>query len=463
MIVSPGIGSGLDINSLVSQLVAFERAPVEQRLNRQEADVNADLSAFGVLKGALSAFESTLTNLNDAAAFQARKANSSDETFFTASATKDAAIGGHTIEITSLATAHKLASGAFTDSSTTVGTGTLTISVGADSFDVLIDGTNNTVAGIRDAINAASDNTGVTATLLNADDGTRLILNSDSTGAANTINVTEAGGDGGLVSLVYDPGGSGTTNLTQLTAAADAQLDVDGFTVSNGTNTITDAIEGVTLNLLQAQVGNSLQLDITTDVDVAKQSIQDFVTNYNAIVASIFNIAGFDAATSTGGPLLGDSLVRGVESQLRRELSTAVTGSSGSFSTLAEIGITTQLDGILSIDDAALDAALADEFDNVGALFSSTDGYAPRLINLMDSYLDSLDGLLELRIDTLESNLDDISDERVALDLRMEAVEARILAQFTAMDALVSQLQATSDFLTQQLANLNPTNSSTGA
>ncbi len=451
-IVSTGIGSGLDIAGIVQSLVAAEGQPVETRIGLQEARAQAKLSAFGSLKSALSDLRDKLEIMKSADKFLVRKATSSDENVFTASADTNALPASYSLEVVQLAQAQKLTSGAFADSDTVVGTGTLTVDVAGTSMDLVIDGTNNTLAGIRDAINDSTDNPGVSATIVNADSGSYLILTADSTGAANTITVTQAGGDGGLAALEYDPP-NGLNSLTETLAAQDAQVRIDGFDVMSASNTISGAIDGVTITVTEDSGGSSEQLTVENDETAARALVGDFVESYNALITTLDSLTDYDAESELAAPLLGDATIRGIRDQIRRELSTAVSDIDADFSTLTDVGIETQLDGTLTIDDDALSAVLADDFVKFGQLFSTTDGFGVRLFDLADGFLDS-DGIIETRTKGLETQIDGLADERESLIERLASLETRLLRQFNALDSLLAQLSSTSNFLAQQLNNL---------
>lgn len=468
-----GVGSGLDITSLVSQLVAAERTPVEARLARQEASVQAKLSAFGTLRSALAQFQAALAKLTRAGDFLTRSATSADQTVFTVSAGSTAAAGSYEVEVLQTAQAHRLMSGGFADAGAVVGTGTLTLAVGGESFNVVVDDSNKTLAGLRDAINEAAENTGVGATLVNGDDGlggtvTRLVLTATETGLANAIQVTAVDADGnhsdaaGLSALVYVPGVGGTTNLTGLRAAQDAVLRIDGnpalpdpggITVTRATNQISDAIEGVTLTLAKASPGTNVALAVAVDPSAAKGLVQGFVTAYNQVLDAIRQVASYNAATGQAMSLFGDSTVRGLESRLRAEVTNAVASAPGGLARLLDIGISTGENGNLAIDSADLDAALDADLESVAGLFAAGDGYANRFEALVSAYIDS-DGAIAARTDGLDARVKDIAAQREALERRIESLEARYLRQFTALDELVSRLQSTGSFLTQQLASL---------
>ena len=451
-IISQGIGSGLDIAGLVQQLVTAEAAPVETRIARQEARVQSKLSAFGSLKGALSDFQDRLDKMRDLDTFLTRKAGSGNEDLFTVTVDKDALPADYSVEVVQLAQAQKLTSGSFTGSDAVVGTGTLLISVGADSFNITIDDDNNTLAAIRDAINEAVDNTGVAATIVNADAGSYLILTGEDTGAASTITVTQSGGDGGLASLEYDPG-QGLNSLTETIAAQDALVRIDGFDVQSNNNSIVGAIDGVTLDLITADPGNTTSLGVDNDTDAVLSVVNDFADKYNALVAVLDEISNYNAETERGGPLIGDTTVRSIRDQIRRELSTAVTDIEANFGTLAEVGIELQLDGSLSVDGSKVSDILAQDFTKFGQLFAASDGFAVRIYDITDNYLKS-GGILETRTNGLNAQVEDFSDQRESLADRLVTLEARLLRQFNALDSLLGELTQTSTFLNQQLSSL---------
>lgn len=453
-ISAQGIGSGLDIGGIVEQLVAAERAPVGNRLNLQEARANSELSAIGTLKSGLATFRDAVATLSDLAEFQKRTTSVDVEGLISGIASSAAVPGSYDIEVLSLASIHKLASRAFADTVTPIGTGTLSITVDGQTSDIdIVDGTN-TLADIRNAINEAADNPGVLATIVTADDGAHLIVTSQDTGVDQEITIAVSGGDGGLVDFEFDPGPGPPDPMTEQQAASDASLEIDGFAITSTRNTVSNAIEGVTIDLLAAAPGTLTTLQIGLDQDAAKAAVNTFVDAYNELVGTISELTAFDAENNIAGPLLGDATTRGVKSALRRELSESVSNTGAVFSTLAEIGITTQADGTLELDDDKLTAAISSDFDAVGQLFAQTDnGIAVRMDAILEIVLDG-DGQIESREGTLQERLDRIADQREVLDRRMEAVRERLQRQFNAMDQLVAQLNNTSSFLSQQLSRL---------
>lgn len=463
MLTSTGIGSGIDINSLVSDLVSAEGAPKIALFDKKEATLSAQISAYGLFKSALSDLQSSFAALADDNTYITRSATSSDKTKFTATADATAAFGSYDLEITQLAEAHKLSSSGFTDTSTVVGTGSLTLAVGSDSFTITLDDDNKTLGGIRDAINNDPNNTGITATIINVDDGvggteSRLVLTSDDTGADNNITVTAInGGEGDLQQLVYDPlPGSGVTNLVERNPAQDAIVLIDNQTVSSSSNTLSNPIEGISISLLDADPGNQMTLNIELNSTTVKSAISTLVENYNNYVETQQGITGY--AETGSGALIGDALTRSASNQIRSQVTQSVDSITTELNSLAALGIVSDRNGFLIIDGSKLDEAIADDIDSVKALFSADDGIATRLETTVNEYVKA-NGLLDSKTSSLNESIDDITDQREQLNIHLASLEARLFDQFIIMDALVGQLNATSTSLTQAFANLPKPNS----
>lgn len=398
-ITASGIGSGLDVDSLVSQLVASERAPADNRLNRSEALLQAKLSAFGSLKSALSTFQSSLSSLLKLSTFQARTATVSDAQILAVSAGTAAAAGNYNIEVSQLAGAHSLASGVYSASTAVVGEGELTFRFGTTDYDVdtdaytgfavnaakaaatvTIDSTNNTLAGIRDAINAAD--TGVNATIVNDGVGFRLLLSSTDTGAKNSLEVSVAeSGAAGLGQLAFN---ATATNLTQTVAAQNAQLTINGLPVSSASNTVSSAITDVKLTLLSTTSGAPVNVGVARDKAAVKSAINGLITSYNSFITTVDSISGYNADTQQGGILLGDSTLRGITSRIRGELNTAI-GGSAALQRLADIGVTTTADGKLSVDGAVLDKILDSNFNSLAGLFTTNGTVSDALVKYVST------------------------------------------------------------------------------
>lgn len=448
---SPGITSGIDVNTLVTQLVAAERLPVESRLNRSDDKIKTQVTALGQLKGALSALLSSLANLKSESVFQVRKTASSSEDTFIATAGAGASPGSYGIEVLAAASAHKLRTAVIpAGASAPVGTGTLTLSVGTQSFDVVIDDSNKTLTGIRDAINAAPDNKGVRAAIVKSAAGAILSLSVNETGAAKALRVTQAGGDGGLAPLVYDPGT--LTNMAVDTPAQDASIRVDGLAATSAGNTFADIIDGVTITVKAADAGNVHTLTISNDTDAVLEKVKKVITDFNAAAVTMSQLRKYNPTTKEAGPLLGDAMLRGVESTLRNMVADTVSSGTPPYDTLASIGVTTQQDGTLKLDEGKFKAALAASFDAVGKLFGSANGAAARMHAYLDAQLKS-DAALTTRTDALNDQRRLNDRERERLEVRMKAVEARYRRQFSALDTVLAGLQQTSSFLAQRLGS----------
>jgi flagellar hook-associated protein 2 len=451
-IISSGIGSGLDIAGLVQNLVAAEAAPVQTRIGQQEARAQAKLSAFGSLKSALAQFRDKLDVMKNLDSFLSRAGSSGNEDLFKVTVGQSALPASYSVEVAQLAQSQKLTSGAFASKDSIIGTGTLTIAVGANAFNIEITDQNNTLAGIRNSINSALENSGVSATIVAADAGSYLILSGEKTGASNTMVITQSGGDGGLSALEYDPANS-LFSLVESIPAQDALVRIDGLDIMSDSNVIDGAIEGVTINLVEAKPGSTDALIVSNDDAAVRQTIDEFVESYNSLVSTFDLLTQYDADADVAAPLLGDSTIRGIRDQIRREFSVTVKDIEAPFSSLSEIGIDVQLDGKLEVIDDDLGAILNSDFSKLGQLFANSDGYATRLFGIVDGFLQT-GGIIETRTAGLNSAIDDFSEQRDALGERLASLESRLLRQFNALDSLVGELSSTSAFLTQQLSNL---------
>ncbi|MDA9847836.1 flagellar filament capping protein FliD [Luminiphilus sp.] len=432
-ISATGLGSGLDIEGLVTQLVSAERMPIEQRIFRTERSLTSDISALGSLKSALSDLQTSADTVSNTATYSQRNATSSDATRVSVSATDAAALGSYHVEVSGLATTHSVAiRNQFSSLTETVGTGTLTFTFGttgytahdndnaSDTYDgfvakagvasktVTIDGTNNTLAGLRDAINEAD--IGVSAAIVNQGSAYRLLLSSAASGAENSleISVTDSGDSNntdanGLSRLAFNAS-AGTTNAYQTTAGADAAFTINGLSVSSTTNTVTSAVDGLTINLLATTTAPAT-ISVSDNTAGIKTAIDSFVKGYNDFVTKVDGLTAFDATSGVKGPLLGDFTTRTITSQLRTTLSAAAEGYVGAYSRMAEIGVALSSTGKLEVDDTVLSSALENNFDDVAAVLarfakpSSGSGLSPK------SFLDTVpDGTYTVAVSSLATS-----------------------------------------------------------
>lgn len=413
MLSSPGIGSGLDINGIVSQIMSLERRPLAS-LDNKEAKQQTQLTAFGSLKGALSSFQNSLTVLSSPAKFTAITANFADTTLANVSATPTAVTGAHSVEIQTLAQAHKLKSANFSTTSATVGNGTLTIQFGTYSGgtftlnpekaaqSIAITPGNSSLAGIRDTINQA--NAGVTASIVNDGTGNRLVIASADTGLSNALKITTTDADAnhtdnsGLSQLVYDASTSGTTNLTETVAASNATLVIDGISISKASNKISDALEGVTLDLLKANPGTTSTLNLSRDAAGIQSAISSFVKAFNDLNKTIVDLSKYDATTKQASILTGDSTVRSIQTQIRNTISNPLTTAGGGLSLLSEIGISFQTDGTLKFDSTKLSKILSDPTKDVSTLFASVGKTSDSLVSFVSANSDTANGTYALNV-----------------------------------------------------------------
>ncbi len=454
-ISSPGLGSGLDINGIITKLMQVESQPLTA-LQSKEASFQAKLSAFGSLKGALASLQTAAKTLATPGTFTGKSASVSDGTVLTASGSSTAAAGSYSINITQLAKFHAVRSNTnYAATTDTLHTGSLSITVGSGTaVNVTIDSGNNTLAGIRDAINTA--NAGVTASIINDGTTNRLVLASKTSGSAGaiTVAVTDSG-SGGTHAL----SGLASASLVTTQTADNANLTINGIAITRSSNTVTDAVDGVTLNLLKGTLATpgTATVTVAQNTGAVTSAVSAFVKAFNDAISGIKTMTAYDATNKKASVLTGDSTARSIQSQLSGLVQASVTGIAGGIARLSDIGIAVQKDGTLATDSGKLSAALADPTKNVAALLTQTttgnQGIAVRFNTMLEGIVGS-SGLIAGRTDGINSSIKDIQRRGEALNLRLNAIEKRYRAQFTALDTLVASMNQTSQYLTQQLANL---------
>jgi len=476
-ISSPGIGSKLDVNSLVSQVMDAERAPSTRRFTLREAEIQAKISSFGAIKSALSTFQGTLTKLGSVSTFQGKLADTGGSTAFSATPSSIADSGSYSVEVLQLAQSHSLvtAAGEFSELDDEVGSGTLTFSFGTTDYTPADDPTpesydsftedadkvsrsveiaaGSTLEEVRDAVNDAG--VGVKASIIDDGNGYRLSFVTEDNGEGNSLEITvDEGGDPadnidttGLSRLAFN---IDATNMDQTAAAQDAQLKIDGLTISRESNTVSSAIHGVTLNLTQVSASGAETLNITQNSETPVAVIKEFVEAYNGAINSLHSSSAY-APDGGSGVLLGDSAVRGAERQIRQAMSTVLTGVGGGFKTLSEVGITIERDGSIKLNESALSDAVKTDVGKVGDLFQA---FSSDIDSVIDGMLDKSEGVIESRLSGLGEQMINLNADRARTDARLSSMEARLYSQFSALDVLVAQMQTTSDYLAGQLANL---------
>ena len=463
-ISSPGIGSGLDVNSIVTQLMAIEKQPLNA-LQTKQTTIQSTISEYGKIQSAVSTLNDLAAKLAGTSAWQQTVSNSSSTAV--SAATNNSAPGTYSVTVQALASVRTIATGTPIPASTTPGAGTLHIELGtygagqtsftpkagATAVDVAIAATD-TLADVRDKINAAG--AGVTALIMTDASGSRLLIRSNDSGAANAFRTS------GVASLAFDPS-AGVTTMVQSQTAADAQATVNGLAVTSSSNTLSNIVDGLTLNLANVTT-DPVTVNVVTDTDALKKTISDFAAAYTAVVKLIGTDTKYDAATKTGGILQGDSAAVGIQRQLRT-LAGSLSAASSTFGHLSDIGLELQADGSMTVNDTKLGSALGNlaelkkMFANSNPADPTQDGFAKRFRVATDLML-GVDGAVTTRTDGLNQQLQRNEKDQDTWNARLDQIEQRLRAQYTALDATMAQLSTQSAYLTQQIAQFNASSSS---
>lgn len=470
-IASLGIGSGLDLNTLLANIQNAESAGLTAITNQQKS-YSTKLSAYGQVKSALSSFQTAATALGKSSFFGSVTASSSNTATLTATADTTAVAGSYAINVTQMAQAQSLVSAGQASATAAIGGGIVKIELGTTSGGVFTPGSaapvqvtvgaNASLNDIRDAINGA--NAGVTASIINDGTGTpyRLTISANSTGAASTMRLTVSD-NGGLSSaalagvLAYDP--AGTKAMAQTVAGTDAKLTVNGINVTSASNSVAGAAQGVTLNLLA--LGAST-VTIKSDQATITNAVQNFVNAYNKLQGTVAALTAYDPSTKTGSPLLGDGTTRSIQTQFQAALNVAQpTSGPNDLSTLMQVGIGFQTDGTLSLDTAKLSAALTSNLAGVQKLFAGADGksgFGNQISNLVTNVTGS-NGNLTNATKGIDDTLRALRNRYDAESGRINTMMDGYRAQFTQLDLLVGKMNSTSSYLTQQFSAMNGTSS----
>ncbi|QTH63799.1 flagellar filament capping protein FliD [Psychrosphaera ytuae] len=563
---SPGIGSGLDVNNIVTSLVEATREPVDAQNLAKEETYTAQISDLGKLKSALSDLDNALFDLKLPTTFSKRKVETSSSNF-TVEAGSAALPATYDVKVNSLAKAHQITSQSF-DLTTPVGEGTLTIQNAKFTFDVEVSA-SDTLDQVAANINSLAANFGVTATVITGDSGSYLVLGSEETGTDNAIDVIATDIDGNLydgaglsrlnfdsktkvldqtftagevmnadgvsngvitltngdlseditiaatdtiedvvakinassvnVTASLEDDGTGTLrlaltsgndygnhqlgisiasdddgdtadangvsrlglglsyqNFNETREAASAQITVNGaITASSNSNEFADVIEGVVITATAehsaTSSGDSMKVEL--DQGSTEEAVTAFVESYNAMIAVVKEVTNADESVGDVGSLVSDNTVRTFLSQIRSRLSDAVQVGPNQAMSLSTIGISTERDGTLSLDTTVLSSQINENFENFGALFSGENGVARSVASIVTEYK-GIGGIVDNKISTVNGYLDRLADEREKFDEKMVAYENRLFSQFNAMDLIVANLNATSQYLEGALSSL---------
>lgn len=467
MAITSSTTTALDVPSLVSQLMAVERRPIDQ-INARIASYETKISSYGTLSSLVSSFQGAATSLG--VNLQKMTATGSDANVLTASADFTATPGSYAVNVSQLAQSQNLVAAGQTSSTATIGDGTATTVTfdfgtisggtltngvysgaafttnGNGTVSLVIDSTNNTLEGIRDAINAAGLD--VRASIVNDGSGTpyRLALNSTNPGVSNSLKITTSGGDGTVGNLLgYDP--AGTQNMTQALAAQNANLTVNGIAITSASNTLTQAIPGVSLTL-KSTTASTTTLTVARDTSAIGTGVAAFVDAYNALASQLKSRSAYGTNGQGAGALAGDGTLRLMQEQLRGIFNTPATG--GTLTRLSEVGISFQRDGSLKLDTVKLNNAVSTSFSDVSNLFTSASGFATRFEAWGQSTLGA-GGLIETRTKNLNQFVKDKNEEIDRLEIRMAALEKKYRTEYSNLNLLLSRMNSTSTFLTNQL------------
>jgi len=462
-ISSAGIGSGLQVEDIITKLMSIEKAPVT-RLQTQASTIQTKISAFGQLQSALSSFRDASVALTRATTWGASTATSSDPTSIQVTAGEGAVPGNYAISVQSLASSHAAVTRTYESADELVGPGTLRVEIGSfgqagfapqpnlEAMSIDISPTDS-LATVRNKINAAG--AGVSAVIVNDATGTRLVISSTNPGSNSAFRLS---GDGGAADLSFDPD-QPVNAMTQTQAPADAQVTINGLPITTSGNRLTDTVQGLTINLNRETTG-TVQISVAQDNTALKTSVQGFVDSYNSLAKMLATQTKYDESTKTAGKLQGDSTAVGLQRQLRNAL-TAPSGASSVYESLNSVGVTLQSDGTLKIDDTKLTSALNSNltqvknlFSNINATTPGDNGIATRMRMFADDMLAS-EGLLTTKTAGLNTSLTLNQKRQDDFTTRMALTEARLRAQYSALDTNMSRLTALNTYITNQVAAWN--------
>ncbi len=449
-----GAGSGIDIKGLAQSLVDAEKTPQKERIEAKITQSEAKITGYGAVKYALSELKTAFEKLNDASEFSSIKPSNTQTSALGVTASSTAQVGSYNIEVLQTALMQRTASSTFADRATalnvispaTTGTAfTLNLAInGVDKGDISV--TTPTPAGMVSAINGAK--LGVTAQLINTGSGYNVIVTGD-TGASNTFTLTSDDGTGTEV--------SGVSFSTTLQAAADARIKVNNLTVTRSSNTISDVIEGVTLDLFAVSSG-AARIDLNRDTANIKDNIKGLVTAYNDFEATLKILGDRKSEVEKfGGSLAGESLLQSVRSQVRAMITDTSSSPGTTIKAARNVGLSIDRNGKLNLDEAKLDTALQDNFDEVSTLFTAgtnnqsiystaPGGIAGDAVKKIEKMLLST-GMIDTKTRNATSKIEDYKEELAKLEERMEKLLDRYMSQFSMMESIVGSSTSTREGL----------------
>ncbi|MFC4297890.1 flagellar filament capping protein FliD [Castellaniella hirudinis] len=445
--------SGLPLSDLLTKLKTNESQVLNTIQSRQKA-AETKLTAYNTLKSSVEALQKAAQAVGKADTFGSISVKSGSDAF-SATTSSGAIPGQYSVQVDQLASSQTLVYAGRADRTADIGTGgTLKITIGGEEKSIDLNGKGTSLDALVTAINADKD-IGVNATIVN--DGTpgsqyRLLLTSRETGEQNAVTNLSVDGNADLESFLGYAGGGSTAGVT-VQAAKNAELTINGIAVTSQSNTIENVIDGVKLTLNQTTT-SAANLTLTRDDGVAKKAVEDFVKAYNSMLDTVGTLTKYTVgADNPSSPLTGDTLARSVQTRMRDAVSGAIESANGT--TLSKIGITTDpKTGKLNIDDTKLTKALAEDSENVKSLFTGVTGVGTRVDQTAETFTRS-GGLFSNTTEGLNKTIADIKKQYDATSDRIDQRMETYRAQFTQLDAMVSQMNSLSSYLSQQLSALN--------
>lgn len=480
-ITSPGIGSGLDVNAIVSQLVALERAPID-KLQTSAKTIETKISAYGKIQSLVSGVRDAAAALGGATLWQQTTGASGDATAVGVTTSGGAVAGSYSVQVNQLARAHSVASAAFADSTASIGSGTLHIELGrwdagntaftpgaAAAVDITIAPGADSLEDIRDQINGA--NAGVTAVIVRDASGARLALRASASGVENQLRITASDAGGplsngvGLGQLAFNPP-AGAGGLVQTQAGANALANINGLDIETSSNQLADVLDGISLTLVRT-TDTPIEVTVAPDSAAMKTAVETFVTAYNELNTYLAAQTKYDEGAKKGATLQGDSAALSLRNQFRSLLGDS-SEASAVYTRLSDVGFDVQRDGSIKLDTTKLDGALAN-LPEITRLFSASDplyapgdGFGTRVRALADR-LTGIDGLIASRNEGLQAQLERNEDDQSRLEDRVLLFQQRLLRQYSALDTQLGKMSGLSNYVSAQMAALAASSNNSGS
>lgn len=450
-----GVGSGLELQSMLDQLVQVATKPKVEQLGKKEAQVNSNISGLGAVKSVLADFQDSVDALKSSSLYGQNTAtlvqpSAGDVVSVTAGA--NAVAGNYSISTEQLAEGSRAQSSWQSADATLAegNNGNLTFSAGASTFSIAVS-TGDSLEDIISKINDADDNFGISATIV---DG-YLVYKSSITGSSNNLVVNNDNASLDNYSTVANGGGAGGVSIALGDESKDAKIIVDGITITNDTNTFENAVTGLTITALSEDPGNSAQLTVAKDTGSISSAVSAMASAYNDVMEELKKQSGSndEDGNFVPGPMFGSSILRQIDSMLSNTMTSIVSAGAGNLNSMYAVGIDLESDGTLSVDSGRLSESLINNFDDFEALFSGENGFATGLSSKLDSYLE-YGGIIDSQEKNYQYELDSIDEAYTAHIEYITSYKETLKKQFASLDSTVSTLQATLNYVTSQLANL---------